>query len=740
MSPLVIANIVLTVVVVLYAVGLFFYLLKTRYKFVQLGKKVEFDESLKERVGYLMVNVLGQNKLLKDPKSGLIHVMFFYGFLMVQLGAIDLIWKGLVPGSHLPLGVFYSVFTFFQELVVLMILVAVVWAFYRRYVEKLVRLKRGWKNGLVLIFIGGLMVSTLLANGMGIIWHGEGLTYTEPVASGIAAIFSFLPASAAAVVFYVMWWAHLLILLTFLVYVPQSKHFHLIVSPINVYMNRLDRTGTLTPIDFEALENAEDEEDIPAIGVGRIQDFTQKQMLDLYSCVECGRCTNMCPASGTGKMLSPMDLIVKLRDHLTFTGAVVTKQKPWVPYQFFANTKGNQLAMAAGAEGAVIEDIYNPSLIGDVITESEIWACTTCRNCEDQCPVMNEHVDKIIDLRRYLTMTEGKVNPDAQRAMTNIERQGNPWGLNRKEKENWRDLDPTIHIPTVKELKKSGEEMEYLFWVGSMGAFDNRSQKIALAFCRLLNEAGVKFAILGNKEKNSGDTPRRLGNEFLFQELATANIDEFEKNDVKKIVTIDPHAYNIFKNEYQDFGWKGEVYHHTELLNQLIDENRLALNYEVHETIVFHDSCYLGRYNDVYDAPREILRGIPGVKLVEMERNRETAMCCGAGGGLMWMEEHVGNRINVARTEQALATDASVISSGCPYCLTMLEDGTKAKEVEDSIGTFDVAELLERSVFGEKVKAVEESVEEAADVMVEEVVASVDSVEQNENAETNAEK
>ncbi|MFJ7982016.1 heterodisulfide reductase-related iron-sulfur binding cluster [Lysinibacillus xylanilyticus] len=740
MSPLVIANIVLTVVVVLYAVGLFFYLLKTRYKFVQLGKKVEFDESVKERVGYLMVNVLGQNKLLKDPKSGLIHVMFFYGFLMVQLGAIDLIWKGLAPGSHLPLGVFYSVFTFFQELVVLMILVAVVWAFYRRYVEKLVRLKRGWKNGLVLIFIGGLMVSTLLANGMGIIWHGEELTYTEPVASGIAAIFSFLPASAAAVVFYVMWWAHLLILLTFLVYVPQSKHFHLIVSPINVYMNRLDRTGTLTPIDFEALENAEDEEDIPAIGVGRIQDFTQKQMLDLYSCVECGRCTNMCPASGTGKMLSPMDLIVKLRDHLTFTGAVVTKQKPWVPYQFFANTKGNQLAMAAGAEGAVIEDIYNPSLIGDVITESEIWACTTCRNCEDQCPVMNEHVDKIIDLRRYLTMTEGKVNPDAQRAMTNIERQGNPWGLNRKEKENWRDLDPTIHIPTVKELKKSDEEMEYLFWVGSMGAFDNRSQKIALAFCRLLNEAGVKFAILGNKEKNSGDTPRRLGNEFLFQELATANIDEFEKNDVKKIVTIDPHAYNIFKNEYLDFGWKGEVYHHTELLNQLIDENRLALNYEVHETIVFHDSCYLGRYNDVYDAPREILRGIPGVKLVEMERNRETAMCCGAGGGLMWMEEHVGNRINVARTEQALATDASVISSGCPYCLTMLEDGTKAKEVEDSIGTFDVAELLERSVFGEKVKAVEESVEEAADVMVEEVVASVDSVEQNENVETNAEK
>jgi len=317
---------------------------------------------------------------------------------------------------------------------------------------------------------------------------------------------------------------------------------------------------------------------------------------------------------------------------------------------------------------------------------------------------MNEHVDKIIDLRRYLTMTEGRINPDAQRAMNNIERQGNPWGLNRKEKENWRTLDESIYIPTVKEVKKADEEFEYLFWVGSMGSFDNRSQKIALSFVRLLNQAGVKFAILGNQEKNSGDTPRRLGNEFLFQELATSNIEEFVKYDVKKIVTIDPHAYNIFKNEYKDFGWEGEVLHHTELLYELVKQGRLTLNHRVDETIVFHDSCYLGRYNDVYDAPREILRGIPGVKLMEMERNRETSMCCGAGGGLMWMEEHIGSRINVTRTEQALATNASVISSGCPYCLTMLTDGTKAKEVEDTVGTFDIAELLERAVFGTRIQ------------------------------------
>ncbi|WPK12558.1 heterodisulfide reductase-related iron-sulfur binding cluster [Lysinibacillus louembei] len=724
MSTLLIVNWVAFIAVVLYGAGLFVYLLKTRYEFIRLGKKEEFNQKLSDRISDIVEKVFGQSKLLKDKKMGIVHVMFFYGFLLVQLGAIDLIWKGLKPGSHLPFGPLYPFFTFFQEIVALTILVAVVIAFYRRYVEKLVRLKRGLKNGLVLIFIGGLMISTLIANGMGLIWHEHGLTGAEPVASSIAFVFGFLSPKIAAAIFYVAWWVHLLILLTFLVYVPQSKHFHLITSIFNVFLNRQERMGTLRPIDFSALEEAEDEDEMPTLGVGKIQDFTQKQLIDLYACVECGRCTNMCPATGTGKMLSPMDLIVKLRDHLTFTGAVVTKQKPWVPYQMFKNTQGNQLAMAAGAEGAVIEDIYSPSLIGDVITEEEIWACTTCRNCEDQCPVMNEHVDKIIDLRRYLTMTEGKVNPDAQRAMTNIERQGNPWGLNRKEKENWRELDSSVAIPTVKELKKSGEEMEYLFWVGSMGSFDNRSQKIALAFARLMNEAGVKFAILGNKEKNSGDTPRRLGNEFLFQELATANIDEFEKNDVKKIVTIDPHAYNIFKNEYKDFGWNGEVLHHTELLYDLVQQGRLIMNHRVEETIVFHDSCYLGRYNDVYDPPREILKGIAGVKLVEMERNRETGMCCGAGGGLMWMEEHVGNRINVARTEQALATEASVISSGCPYCLTMLSDGTKAKEVEDTVGTFDIAEILERAVFGDKVVEVpEEEATEQTEAVTEDITS-----------------
>ncbi|MFP7485619.1 (Fe-S)-binding protein [Priestia filamentosa] len=700
MTMLLWINMLAFLIVTAYAVFLFSYLIRTRLAYIRLGRKIEFDGEVKERYRKVVENVFGQKKLLKDRKSGIIHVLFFYGFILVQFGALDFIIKGLFPGHHLPFGPVYGGFTFFQEIVTLLILVAVLWAFHRRYIEKLVRLKRGFKSGLVLLFIGGLMISVLAGNGMSLIWHNEQLGWSEPVASLIASLFSFLPQTGATALFYAAWWVHLLLLLAFLVYVPQSKHAHLIAGPANVYLNRLTPPGKLEKIDFE-------DESKETFGVGTIEEFTQGQLLDLYACVECGRCTNVCPATGTGKMLSPMDLILKLRDHLTNKGAAVTSKTPWVPAFAFNNTHGNQLALKSkqqGIEESAATLSYNPSLIGDVITEEEIWACTTCRNCEDQCPVMNEHVDKIIDLRRYLVLTEGKMDGDGKRAMTNIERQGNPWGINRKEKEKWRTLQD-VNVPTVKELKKEGKTFQYLLWVGSMGALDNRSQKITFSLVKLLREAGVDFAILGNKEKNSGDTPRRLGNEFLFQELVAANIQEFEKNEVKNIITIDPHAYNTFKNEYPDFGFKGNVYHHTEILASLLKEKKLVPKYEVNESITFHDSCYLGRYNEVYEPPREILRAIPGVNVLEMERNRETGMCCGAGGGLMWMEETAGSRINVTRTEQALEVKPTVISSGCPYCLTMLSDGTKAKEVEDKVGTYDVVELLEKAVFGSIEKA-----------------------------------
>jgi Fe-S oxidoreductase len=691
-SPLQVTNTVLFLIVTCYAIYLFIKLVRTRIAYIRLGKKAEFDKTVNERIEAILVNVLGQKKLLKDKKSGTMHVMYFYGFLLVQFGAIDLIWRGIRFDSHLPLGPFYPYFTFFQEIVVLMILVATVWGFYRRYIEKLVRLKRSFVSGLVYMFLGGLMIATLLANGMGMIWHGDELTWSEPIASLIAFSFSWLSQTAAADLFFVFWWMHLLFLLAFLVYIPQGKHAHLIAGVANVFLGRTRKVGQLSTINFEDESNE-------VFGVSKIEDFNQKQLLDLYACVECGRCTSMCPAAGTGKMLSPMDLILKLRNHLTEKGAAVTSRTPWMPAFAFSHKRGNQLAMQSALSGEAAAALESDvSLIGDVITEEEIWACTTCRNCEDQCPVMNEHVDKIIDLRRYLVLTEGKMKPDAQRAITNIERQGNPWGLNRKERENWRDGREDIHVPSVKEKEKSGEEFEYLFFVGSMGSYDNRSQKIAQSFARVMNLAGVTFAILGNKEKNSGDTPRRIGNEFLFQELANGNIETFQKHNVKKIVTIDPHAYNTFKNEYPEFGLEAEVYHHTELLYQWIKEGKIKPTKKVNEVITYHDSCYLGRYNTVYDPPREILKAIPGVKLVEAGRNRESAMCCGAGGGMMWTEEDTGTRINIARTEQLLEAKPTMISSGCPYCLTMISDGVKAKEVEDKVDTFDIVEILEKAL------------------------------------------
>jgi Fe-S oxidoreductase len=680
-----------------YAVFLFVQLLYTRYLFVKLGKKVEIEPSFKERINAVLVNGFGQRKLFKDKKSGLMHLVLFYTFFIIQVGLIELIIKGFIKGYEFPFGDGHKYFSLLQEWATFLMLLAVVYGFFRRYGEKLNRLqwKRDGKAAFVYIALCTLTLSILLTLGFEAIMldHKPNLTYA-PFSGAITLLFSGIGSTVGTVLFYIFWWVHMITVFSFMVFVPQSKQAHELFAMFNIFFKKVGPVGKLKKIDFE-------EEEVEEYGVGKIQDFTQQQLIDLYACAECGRCTNMCPASVTGKMLSPMDLIVKMRDHLTNTGAAVTSKSPWVPGFAFAGKQGNQLAMmsrSSGAKEVAATLDYSPSLIGDVITEEEIWACTTCRNCEDQCPVMNEHVDKIIDLRRYLVLTEGKMDADAQRAMQNIERQGNPWGLNRKERENWREIREDVSIPTVKELKKQGEEFDYLFWVGSMGSYDNRSQKIALSFAKLLNEAGVKFAILGSKEKNSGDTARRLGNEFLYQELATKNIEEFEKNDVKKIVTIDPHAYNTFKNEYPDFGFEAVVYHHTELLAELVKEGRLVPKNEVNETITFHDSCYLGRYNEVYDPPREILKSIPGVKLIEMERSRDTAMCCGAGGGRMWMEEDTGTRVNMARTEQAIATKSSTISSGCPYCLTMLSDGTKAMEVEGDIETMDIAEILELAI------------------------------------------
>ncbi len=660
--------------------------------------------------------VFGHRKLLHDLRSGLMHLLIFYGFIVLQAGAVDVIWKGLF-GSALPVP-WYSWFLLSQEITVVTVLIAVVYAAYRRYIEKLKRLKRDWKPSLVLYFIGGLMVSVLFTSGFDRLLHNEAWSANAPIASSIASLIGGLPELWVSVLYYSCWWLHLVILLGFLVYIPQSKHFHLLTAPVNLWLKRDVKGGQLHAIDLEA-------EDAESFGVGRVEDFSRGQLLDLYACVECGRCTNVCPAASTGKLLSPMHLIVKLRDHLTEKGAAITSRSPWMPSFAFdgANNKGipathrftnveteshtegfhsldigpTMLRQQIGWKQQADSDVLEANLVGDVISEEELWACTTCRSCEEHCPVGNFHVDKIVDMRRHLVLMEGSMPADGQRAMQNIERQGNPWGLNRQDRSKWHeDLNEEERLPTVRE----NPNFDYLLFVGSMGSYDRRTQKVMRSLVRLMKQAGVNAAILGNEEKNSGDTPRRMGNEMLFQQLCAENIATFHKYRVKQIVTACPHTYNILKNEYPDFGFSAEIIHHTELLEQLLQQGRLVPKFSVSERVTYHDSCYLGRYNGTYNAPRAILQAIPGMETAEMALSREHGLCCGAGGGQMWMESDTGSRVNVARTQQALAVNPTVISSACPYCLTMMEDGTKQLDADERVKTKDVAELLADSVFG----------------------------------------
>ncbi len=638
-----------------------------RYQFLRLGQEENRSDNRGERIRSFVTYVLGQGKVLAEP-SGIGHFFIFWGFIVLGFGELDFFSYGLF-GVHLP-GFTAPWFTFVQELFAAFVMVAVIVAALRRYVWRPMRLEPTFEAGFILLLIFVIVVTLYIVNGFDALQQGAPLGPGAPVSGLVANAFAGVSAATAGVISQIAFWAHVLAILGFLVFIPRSKHLHMIGAMFNTYYRNLGPVGKIRKLDLT-------DESVEQFGAAQVTQFTWKQLLDGYACTECGRCHVSCPATLTGKDLSPKYLILKMKDHLIETAPSLLAQQK----------------MAAGAENQSVATGSNETaMIGDVYTEDEIWACTTCRACEEACPVFNEHVSLIIDMRRNLVLTEGKAPGEVNRTFTNLERQSNEWGRPRSTRGEWaQGLD-------VKTMAETEGQVEYLYYVGTAVSFDPRNQKIARAFAQLLIKAGVSFAILGNEEESDGDSARRLGNEFLSQELMEKNIEIFQSYGVKKIVTTDPHAYNAFLKEYPDFGFTAEIVHHTELLARLIDEGRLNPVNAVSRKVTYHDSCYLGRYNGIYDAPRYILGKIPGLELVEMERSRNKSMCCGAGGGSMFKEETGDRRINVLRTEQALETGASTIATACPYCMTMMIDGAKTTGAEDRVDTLDVVELLLEAV------------------------------------------
>ncbi|MDQ0189464.1 (Fe-S)-binding protein [Alicyclobacillus cycloheptanicus] len=641
----------------LYSFGIAIY---NRFKLLKAAKPdVERTDRPGQRAWSFVKYVLGQRKVIAEP-SGLAHFFIFWGFIALVFGDLDFIVYHLTRW-HFPWGT-APAYLFIEEMFSLLVITALIIAAIRRYAIQPMRIDQGFEGGLILSFIGIIVITYWIATGADLAKAGVHPGWAAPVLNWVSEVFAGLSGGTLLAISEVAFWVHVLTIMVFLMVIPRSKHSHMIGSMFNWYFRRLDAPGKLRKLDLE-------DESIEEFGVGKVFDFTWKQLLDGYACTECGRCHINCPATLSGKPLSPKYLILKMKDHLNEAGP------------------GMLAKMAAGAEDYEPESVW-----ANTFSEEEVWACTTCRACEEACPVANEHVQDIIDLRRWLVLTEGKTSPEVSKVFANLERQSNEWGINRRERAAWaKDLP----VRTMAEVEGKAE---YLFFVGTMASYDQRAQKIAQAFAKLLLAAGVDFAILGTEEESDGDSARRLGNEFLYQDFVQRNIEVFKEYGVKKIITTDPHAFNTFKNEYPDFGFEAEeVWHSTQFVAKLLQEGKLKPTKKVEETITYHDSCYLGRYNDIYDAPRYILESIPGVKLVEMERSRNKGMCCGAGGGGMFKEE-TGTRINVMRAKQAIDTGASIVGTACPYCMNMLIDGTKANGAEEDVSTYDVIELLAMSV------------------------------------------
>ncbi|PKB83152.1 MAG: hypothetical protein BZY88_02820 [SAR202 cluster bacterium Io17-Chloro-G9] len=554
------------------------------------------------------------------------------------------------------------VFSAYLDILAAALLVALVWALLRRWVVRPRRLSfdltRNLDSVVVVALIAALMVSTLLTHAFFVAEGGEGPEAEILIGGALGDWFSAsgLGTGAANVLQGVFWWIHLGIILGFAIYIPFSKHMHMVAAPLNAFCRSLEPRGALPSMDLEKVEK---------FGAGRVQDFTWKQLLDGYACAVCGRCTDVCPANLTGKALSPMHIVENLKDHM----------------------------VSIGYQGARNPEHTEPvPLIGNAISEEAIWDCVSCGACMEECPVVVEHVPTIMDMRRHLVLEESKMPETGMNALLSMEQRGHPWRGTQYSRTDWAQ---GLDVPTMAENPGA----EVLFWVGCTGALEQRSQGIARSMVKVLKSAGVNFAILGEEETCTGDPARRMGNEYLYQILAQQAIETLNRHQITKIVTICPHCFNTMRNEYPKFGGEYQVLHYSQFVDELIQQGRVKPIKMVNTTMAYHDSCFLGRHNGVYDEPRNIAKAIPGLTLVEMEpRCRERGFCCGAGGGHMWMEESQGTRINHARTDHFLETNADTVGVSCPFCMQMLTEGIQAKGKDAEKQTRDVLELLADSL------------------------------------------
>jgi len=681
------ASSALFLVIAVLAFGFFSLNVQRLVGYLRTARSDPRTDHLGTRVGNVLRIGIGQSKILRDPLAGLMHASVFWGFIVLTAGSVELLVAGVVPSfsyTRLLPPSLYALYAFSQDAFALIVLGAVGWLFYRRLVIRPRRLQGDaleQRDALfILSMIAGLMITLLLTGATQAVAEPGSLPAGKVVSSTLAQGLVWLGPSARGWRS-AFWWMHALLLLLFLNYLPYSKHLHVVTSLFNVFFSNTSgpgQKGAMRALDLE-------QEGVEQFGAADVTQLTWKNLLDGYSCTECGRCTAACPANITGKVLSPRKIIINVRQRLLEVAPLLTGDRMEFSHPRLVHGEGEE------AVPHTAEDVLGHRLLDGYISEEELWQCTSCRACVTECPVAIDQLDVIGEMRRHLVLMESRFPPEVQPAFESLERSGSPWAFDPADRAQWAE---GLEIPTMAELAAQGRRPAVLFWVGCMGSFDDRAKKVTRAVARILKAAGIDFAILGQEEKCNGDPARRLGNEYLYQMLAKDNVALLDRYGVTTVLTLCPHCFHQIGNEYPQLGGNYEVIHHSTFIARLLDEGRLPLAEGTSPTTVtYHDSCYLGRYNDIYDAPRAALkRSLPVMTLTEPRRHHDRGLCCGAGGGRMWMEETQGKRINVERTEELLSTGADMIASACPFCLTMLSDGVKVKASD--VPVMDIAEVV----------------------------------------------